>query len=124
MVRLEEVKRGFVFRPRRCVFERAFAWAARFRCLAKDYERLSKTVPGLHFHTQSLCSVARIDPGPFRKVRFTLSTFGAERFPPLGLRRLNRICTHWHSRIPTTQFSIQFVRCGSFVQCYPFGVVV
>ena len=34
--------------PRRWVVERSFAWAARFRCLAKDYERLPETVAGLH----------------------------------------------------------------------------
>ena len=35
--------------PRRWVLERSFAWATRFRRLAKDYERLPKTVAGLHF---------------------------------------------------------------------------
>jgi transposase len=29
--------------------ERSFAWAARFRRLARDYERLPTTVAGLHF---------------------------------------------------------------------------
>ena len=40
---------GFVLLPRRWVVERSFAWAARFRRLAKDYERLPETVAGLHF---------------------------------------------------------------------------
>jgi transposase len=31
------------------VVERSFAWAPRFRRLAKDYERLPETVAGLHF---------------------------------------------------------------------------
>jgi ribosomal protein L11 methylase PrmA len=31
------------------VVERSFAWARRFRRLAKDYERLPETVAGLHF---------------------------------------------------------------------------
>ena len=35
--------------PRRWVIERSFAWAARFRRLARDYERLPDTVAGLHF---------------------------------------------------------------------------
>src|SRR3712207_7329699 len=35
--------------PRRWVIERSFAWAARFRRLARDYERLPQTVAGLHF---------------------------------------------------------------------------
>lgn len=43
------VKRGFVLLPRRWVVERSFAWAARFRRLAKDYERLTETLKGLHF---------------------------------------------------------------------------
>ena len=46
-IRLEVVKhpmakRGFVLLPRRWVVERSFAWAARFRRLARDYERLDK----------------------------------------------------------------------------------
>lgn len=49
VVKLEEAKRGFVLLPRRWVVERSFGWAARFRRLAKDYERLPETVAGLHF---------------------------------------------------------------------------
>lgn len=53
-IRLEVVKhpgakKGFVLLPRRWVVERSFAWATRFRRLAKDYERLPETVSGLHF---------------------------------------------------------------------------
>jgi hypothetical protein len=29
--------------------ERSFGWMARFRRLARDYERLPETVAGLHF---------------------------------------------------------------------------
>jgi len=49
VVSLPEAKRGFVLLPRRWVVERSFAWATRFRRLAKDYERLPETVVGLHF---------------------------------------------------------------------------
>ena len=49
VITLPETKRGFVLLPRRWVVERSFAWAARFRRLAKDYERLPETVAGLHF---------------------------------------------------------------------------
>ena len=49
VVKLEEAKRGFVLLPRRWVVERSFAWAARFRRLARDYERLPETLAGLHF---------------------------------------------------------------------------
>jgi transposase len=48
VVKLPEAKRGFVLLPRRWVVERSFAWAARFRRLAKDYERLPSTLAGLH----------------------------------------------------------------------------
>ena len=48
-VKLPEAKRGFVLLPRRWVVERPFAWAARFRRLARDYERRPETVAGLHF---------------------------------------------------------------------------
>lgn len=49
VVKLQEAKRGFVLLPKRWVVERSFAWATRFRRLAKDYERLPQTVAGLHF---------------------------------------------------------------------------
>jgi transposase len=49
VIKLEEAKRGFVLLPRRWVVERSFAWASRFRRLAKDYERLPEMVAGLHF---------------------------------------------------------------------------
>lgn len=49
VVKLPTAKHGFVLLPRRWVVERSFAWAARFRRLARDYERLPETVTGLHF---------------------------------------------------------------------------
>ena len=49
VVKLPEAKRGFVLLPRRWVVERGFAWAARFRRLARDYERLATTLAGFHF---------------------------------------------------------------------------
>jgi transposase len=38
-----------VLLPRRWVVERSFAWAARFRRLARDYERLPTTLAGYHW---------------------------------------------------------------------------
>ena len=49
VVKLEEAKKGFVLLPRRWVVERSFAWAARFRRLARDYERLPSNLAGLHW---------------------------------------------------------------------------
>lgn len=49
VVKHTEAKRGFVLLPRRWVVERSFAWAARFRRLARDYERLATTLAGYHW---------------------------------------------------------------------------
>lgn len=49
VVKLEEPKSGFVLLPRRWVVERRFGWLAQFRRLARDYERLPKTLQALHF---------------------------------------------------------------------------
>jgi transposase len=48
VVKLPGAKRGFVLLPRRWMAERSFAWLARFRRLARDYERLPETLKGLH----------------------------------------------------------------------------
>ena len=49
VVKLPEVKKGFVLLPRRWVVERSFGWMARFRRLARDYERLPETLAGLSY---------------------------------------------------------------------------
>ena len=49
VIKLPEAKKGFVLLPRRWVVERSFGWAARFRRLARDYERLPETLVGLHY---------------------------------------------------------------------------
>jgi transposase len=48
-IQLEVAKRGLVLLPRRWVVERSFAWAARLRRLARDYERLSQTLAAFHY---------------------------------------------------------------------------
>ena len=48
VIKHTEAKRGFVLLPRRWVVERSFAWAARFRRLARDYERLAQTLAAYH----------------------------------------------------------------------------
>ncbi len=59
VVKLPEAKRGFVLLPRRWVVERSNAWAARFRRLARDYERLPGTLAGLHFLAFVILLLAR-----------------------------------------------------------------
>jgi transposase len=49
VVKLPAAKKGFVLLPRRWVVERSFGWMARFRRLARDYERLPDTLKALHF---------------------------------------------------------------------------
>jgi transposase len=49
VIKHHEAKRGFVLLPRRWVVERSFAWAARFRRLARDYERLASTLASYHW---------------------------------------------------------------------------
>jgi transposase len=49
VVSLPDAKKGFVLLSRRWVVERSNRWMARFRRLARDYERLSETLRGLHY---------------------------------------------------------------------------
>ncbi len=60
VVKLPEAKKGFVLLPRRWVVERSFAWTARFRRLARDYERLPETLKGLHFLAFAILLLARL----------------------------------------------------------------
>ncbi len=59
VVKLPDAKRGFVLLPRRWVIERSNAWMARFRRLARDYERLPDTVKGLHFFAFAILMLAK-----------------------------------------------------------------
>lgn len=60
VVKLPEAKKGFVLLPRRWVVERSFAWAARFRRLARDYERLPETLAGMHFLAFAILMLSRL----------------------------------------------------------------
>jgi transposase len=60
VVKHTEAKRGFVLLPRRWVVERSFAWAARFRRLARDYERLAKTLAALHYLAFAILMLANL----------------------------------------------------------------
>ena len=60
VVKHTEAKRGFVLLPRRWVVERSFAWAARFRRLARDYERLASTLGAFHFLAFACLMIANL----------------------------------------------------------------
>jgi transposase len=62
IIKLPEAKKGFVLLPRRWVVERSFAWASRFRRLARDYERLETTLCGLHFVVFAILMLAKAAP--------------------------------------------------------------
>ena len=62
IVSLPEAKRGFVLLPRRWVVERSYSWMARFRRLARDYERLAETLKGLHYVAFSILMLQRAAP--------------------------------------------------------------
>ncbi len=49
VVKLQGGTTGFVLVPRRWVVERSFAWMARFRRLARDYERTKEALVGWHW---------------------------------------------------------------------------
>src|ERR1700691_955565 len=60
VVKHTEATRGFVLLPRRWVVERSFAWAARFRRLARDYERLATTLEAFHFLAFACLMIANL----------------------------------------------------------------
>jgi len=64
-IKLEVVKRpegtkGFVLLPRRWVVERSFGWMARFRRLARDFERLPGVLAGFHFIAFAILMFKRV----------------------------------------------------------------
>jgi transposase len=60
VIKHTEAKRGFILLPRCWVVERSFAWAARFRRLARDYERLATTLGALHFLAFACLMIANL----------------------------------------------------------------
>jgi transposase len=62
VVKFPEAKRGFILLPRRWVVERSFAWVARFKRLARDYERLPETLVSMHFLVFAILMLARAAP--------------------------------------------------------------
>jgi len=49
VVKLQQARKGFVLLPKRWVVERSFGWLSRFRRLGRDYERLTRTLEGVHW---------------------------------------------------------------------------
>jgi len=59
IVSLPMARRGFVPPPQRWGVERSFAWLARFRRLARDYERLAETLAGAYRNRPALSGWTR-----------------------------------------------------------------
>jgi len=62
VVKLAEAKRGVVLLPRRWVMDRSFGWMARFRRLARNYERLDETLEGLSYVAFSILMLHKAAP--------------------------------------------------------------
>jgi transposase len=62
VVSLPEAKKEFVLLPKRWVVERSFGWTSQFRRLARDYERLSETLEGLHYFAFSILMLHKAAP--------------------------------------------------------------
>ena len=60
VVKHTEAKRGFVLLPRRWVVGRSFARAARFRRLARDYERMASTIGAFHYLAFACLMIANL----------------------------------------------------------------
>jgi transposase len=59
----KEARKGFVLLPRRWVVERSFAWASRFRRLARDHERLPEVLRGMHFLAFAILMLSQLGRG-------------------------------------------------------------
>ena len=62
VIKLPDAKHGFILLPRRWVVERSIAWLARFRRLARDYERLPDTLAGFHCLAFACLMLSRLLP--------------------------------------------------------------
>lgn len=62
VVKLSEAKRGFVLLPQRWVVERRLGWAARFRRLVHDYERLPDTLEQIHYVVFAILMLVKAAP--------------------------------------------------------------
>ena len=62
VIKLPDAKHGFILLPRRWVVERSIAWLARFRRLARDYERRPDTLAGFHCLAFACLMLSRLLP--------------------------------------------------------------
>ena len=60
VVKHTQAKRGLVLLPRRWVVKRNFVWAARFRRLSRDYERLTTTLGAFGFLAFACLMIANL----------------------------------------------------------------
>ena len=79
---------GRVLLPKRWIVERSFAWAARFRRLARDYERLETTLKGLHYIAFATLMSARL-------IHTAATTSEQPLYCPLAESRVERDISAW-----------------------------
>ena len=90
MVKHTEAKRGFVLLPRRWVVGRSIGWAARFRRLARDHERLADTLASLHYVAFVCLMLSRTVSLLFRFI--TGSSGSYIDVAPLSLKPPSSVC--------------------------------
>jgi len=90
VVKVEGVKGGFVLLPRRWVNERTNAWAARFRRLSRDFERLEEDRVTSGSGAATFCETPQPDTG-------------APLPGPLNGDRAHRLDAHRQSTISSTR---------------------
>jgi transposase len=78
-VKKPTARKGFVLLPRRWVVEHSFAWATRFRWLAKDSERLPQTLAGLHYLVFAMPRLHRFVDIMARSSYYALGTISTYR---------------------------------------------
>jgi transposase len=96
VVKLPEAKKGFVLLPRRWVVERSNTWAARFRRLARDDERLAETLAGWHVVAFAILMLRACQKSGMRTVGCdSIAVWNPDNpIPPISKRAHGRFSPH------------------------------
>ena len=123
VIKLPQAKKGFVLLPRRWVVERSFAWTARFRRLARDYERLPQTLAGLHFLAFAILRLASVYPsGRSLSLKFITDSSDSRLPPSWHVSRCSQyepfISRLWQQH----QYFTLFLHSFLYIITYPFKI--